>query len=159
MKALVSGELTYFMWSFISGILIAVCYDLIKTIYSDKHFCVAVCNICDAIFVLYATVLMIFVLFSVSSGYVRFYDFLGAFGGAVLYKFTLSPLFSALFSKLFDGIFAVFKFFLKILLTPLEFMYKIMYNTISVLFGSPCRKVTSLWHQIPHLRKLGSNNE
>lgn len=159
MKALVSGELTFFVWSFFSGVLIAVCYDLIKTIYSDKHFCVTVCNICDAIFVLYASAIMIFVLFSVSGGYVRFYEFFGAFVGALLYKITLSPLLSSLFSKIFDGIFAVFKFFLKILLTPLRFMYKIMYNTISVMFGSMCRKSTALRHKMPHFKKIGSNYE
>lgn len=149
MKALVSGELTVFLWSFLSGVIIAICYDLIKTIYSDKHFCVAVCNICDAVFVLYAAALMIFVLFSVSGGYVRFYEFFGAFIGALLYKVTLSRFISSLFHIFFDGIFAVFKFFLKILLTPLKFMYKIMYNTISVLFGAAFRKVIAFFRREP----------
>ena len=148
MKALVSGELTVFLWSVLCGVLIAICYDLIKIIYSDEHFCVAVCNICDGIFVLYASAIMIFVLFSVSGGYVRFYEFFGAFLGAFLYKITLSSLLSSVFRKIFDAIFTVFKFFLKILLTPLEFMYKIIYNTISVMCGRVCRKYPALCRKI-----------
>ena len=140
MKALVSGELTVFFWSFLCGILIAVCYDLTKTIYQDKYFCITVCNICDTLFILYASAVMIFVLFSVSGGYIRFYEFFGAFIGSILYKITLSRLITSIFVKIFNGIFIVFKFFLKILLTPLEFMYKIIYNTVGVLFCNTFKK-------------------
>lgn len=138
MKALVSGELSAFLWSCLCGVVIAMLYDLIKTTYKKEHFSLTVCNICDGLFVICACAIMIFVLFTVSNGYVRSYEFLGAFLGGILYKITLSLHISRLFSFIIDSFFAVFNFFLKILLTPLQFMYKIIYNTISVFFRSLC---------------------
>lgn len=140
MKALVSGELTVFMWSFLCGIVITVFYDLIKCIYANESYSVTVYNVCDAVFVICACAFMIFVLFSVSNGYVRSYEFAGAFLGAILYKITLSRFVSAIFYRITEVFFAVFNFFLKILLTPLAFMYKIIHNTISI-FASGMRKL------------------
>lgn len=133
MTAYVSGEVFIFLWSIVSGVVIMVAHDVFSVAVNKESYSILVCNIIDGIFVTCATAIMIFILFNVSYGYIRSYEFIGAFIGGFLYKITLSPFVKIIFSKVFYVFLAVFRFFLKLLLTPIKFMYKIMYNSISVL--------------------------
>lgn len=134
MTSYIDGEIPIFLWSILSGVIIMAVYDIFSIAAHKERYSIFVCNIFDGVFVLSACVIMIFILLSVSNGYIRGFEFIGAFIGALTYKLTLSPIFILIFSKIIEFIFAVFRFFLKILLTPLRFTYKIIYNTISVLF-------------------------
>ena len=108
-------------------------YDLFSVITEQKSKSFFVLNILDGIFVTTVIAIMIFVLFNVSNGYVRAYEFVGAIIGACLYKIALSRLVKCLFTKITEGIFAIFDFFCKLLLTPIKFMYKIMYDIMHKL--------------------------
>jgi len=128
-----SDELVIFLWSVLSGIFIAFTYDIFSIARNTDKFSILVCNICDGVFITCASTIMIFILFSVSNGYVRFFEFAGAFIGGILYKLTLSRIVLTSLKKIIHIFFKLFKVFFKILLTPLKLMYKIIYNTISVL--------------------------
>ncbi len=133
MVSYTSGEISIFMWSILCGAIIMTAYDVFCIFTNQDTYSVLVCNIFDALFITCASSIMIFIMLSVSNGYIRFYEFLGAFIGAFFYKCTLSRLFKPLFYRIIYGFFAIFQLFFKILLTPIRFMYKIMYNSISVL--------------------------
>ena len=135
MVSYINGEVTFFLWSILCGAVIMVAYDVFSIFTNAENYSILVCNIFDALFVTCACTIMIFIMLSVSNGYIRSYEFIGAFIGAFLYKCTLSRLLKALFSRVVYGIFAIFQLFFKILLTPIKFMYKIMYNSISMLCG------------------------
>lgn len=134
MTSYIDGEIPVFLWSILSGAVIMAVYDIFSIAANKEKYSIFVCNIFDGVFVLCASLIMIFILLNVSNGYIRGFEFVGAFIGAFLYKLTISPFFILVFSKIIEFILGVFRFFLKILLTPLEFTYKIIYNTISVLF-------------------------
>ncbi len=154
MVAYTSGEIPIFLWSILSGAVIMMTYDVFSVASDKEKFSILVCNIFDGIFVFSACAIMIFILLSVSNGYIRGFEFVGAFIGGFLYKITLSPLFQIIFSKIIEIFLTIFRFFLKILLTPIRFMYKIIYNSIGVFgkassrFFSPvfarCRRIFSL---------------
>jgi hypothetical protein len=135
MVAYVSDEVYIFLWSIVTGIVIMLGYDFLCAATSRQKYSIVVCNIVDGVFVTCASALMIFVLLAVSNGYVRSYEFIGAFIGGFLYKISLGIFAKKVFIKITDVIYAVFEFFFKILLTPLNFMYKIICNILSVLCG------------------------
>lgn len=148
MTSYVDGEMLIFLWSLLTGVIIMTVYDFFSVFTSGNDLSVFVLNIFDGVFVVCATTLLLFVFLNVSNGYIRSYEFIGALIGGILYKITLSKLIKALFCKIFSVIFTIFDFFCKILLTPIKFTYKIIYNIIRV----SSRAVTKVFS--PLLRKL-----
>lgn len=148
MTSYVDGEMLIFLWSLLTGVIIMTVYDFFSVFTSGNDLSVFVLNIFDGVFVVCATTLLLFVFLNVSNGYIRSYEFIGALIGGILYKITISKLIKALFCKIFSVIFTIFDFFCKILLTPIKFTYKIIYNIIRV----SSRAVTKVFS--PLLRKL-----
>lgn len=151
----ISQEVEIFIWSALSGVIIMMIYDVFSLTRSTHCFSVLVCNICDGVFVVTAATVMTFVIFSVSNGYVRSYEFIGAALGGVLYKITVSRYISFIIRKSARITYTVFTKIFKILLTPLRFMYKIICSIIGVLYRvagrllSPVRaRVGSSFHTI-----------
>ena len=150
----VTAEAQIFLWSVLCGMIIMVIYD----IFSATGRCsvsVLVCSICDGVFTVVSAAVMIFVIFSVANGYVRTYEFIGAFLGGALYKITLGRFMSSFILKIINIILLVFSKIFKFLLTPVRFMYKIIYSTIGVmcksvqkvLFGAK-KKLGNIFHTI-----------
>lgn len=133
MTSYVNGEIMIFLWSILCGAVIMVLHDIFCIFTDDENYSILVYNIFDTIFIICACAIMIFIMLNISDGYIRFYEFVGAFIGAFLYKCTLSQLLKFLFSKIICSIFSIFQLFLKILLTPLKFMYKIICDCINML--------------------------
>ncbi len=140
-----TDECYIFLYSCLSGALICFFYDLVFLALRQKKCSLFVLNICDGICVIVACAIMLFVTFSVSQGIVRAYEFFGALLGAVFYKLTLSRLFCFILCKMIDGILIFFKVFLKILLTPLKFMYKMINKCIKGLLCPIVRPVKKLF--------------
>ncbi len=135
-----TDEVSIFLYSCLAGMIILFFYDILSLAGKRQECSLFFVNICDSIFVIVACVIMVFILFTVSNGIVRGFEFVGAALGATLYKLTLSPFIYALLEKLTALITSFFKIFFKILLTPLNFMYKMISKCISVLFR-PIAKV------------------
>lgn len=144
MTSYVDGEILIFLWSLLTGAVLMMMYDLFSIFANSKELSVFVLNVFDGIFVVCATTLTLFVFLNISNGYIRSYEFLGALIGGILYKITLSKLIKALFVKIFFVIFTIFDFFCKILLTPIKFTYKIIYNIIRVSF----RTIAKISHKL-----------
>ena len=128
----VDGEILIFLYSLLTGASVMLLYDFFSSFTGDKKLSILVLNVFDGIFVVCATTLLLFMFLNISNGYIRGYEFVGAVIGGILYKITLSHFIKFLFQKIFAIIFSIFCFFCKILLTPIKFMYKIIYNIISV---------------------------
>ena len=134
MVSYTSGEISIFLWSILCGVIIMIAHDMFSIFTNAENYSILVYNIFDGIFVLCACAIMIFIMLSVSNGYIRSYEFIGAFIGAFFYKITLSKLFKPIFFKITYCFYSLFQLFFKILLTPIKFMYKIMYNSVSGIF-------------------------
>lgn len=134
MAASISKEAFIFLCSAAGGGVIFFIYDLFRVVRKNTGGGTLFLHIQDGVFWLIAFGVMFFIIFSVNNGGVRFYEILGAVLGAALY----GSLFSALVQKGIDKILvffaAVFKVFLKILLTPLYFAYNILYRYICLVF-------------------------
>lgn len=134
MASSITDEIVIFLYSCLSGILIMFFYDVLSVAKRKKSAGVFIVNICDGIFIVVSSAIMMFIIFSTSRGIVRGFEFLGAASGAVLYKFTISRFILLALTHFVRIISSFFNFFLKILLTPIKFMYKMINKCIVVLF-------------------------
>ncbi len=153
----ISQEVEVFFWSVLCGAVIISLYDIFSLARKTGDFSILVCNICDGIFVLCASSVMIFVIFCVSNGYVRAYEFFGALIGGLLYKILLSRYITFVMQKILYFFYLFFTKIFKLLLTPIRFMYKIICSIIGFLckvidkFLSPIKNKATL--SIHTLRK------
>ncbi len=145
-----SQEAEIFIWSVICGVVIMIIYDFFS-VPRKSHFSVLTCNVFDSSFVIIATGIMFFVIFSVANGCVRAYEFIGAFLGGILYKLTLGKVMPMVFYKIIRVISLFFWKIFNFLLTPIKFMYKIIYSIIGVL----CRGVRKITSTTLSLKNIG----
>jgi hypothetical protein len=125
----ITEEMLIFLYACLTGALIMLFHDILS-VTQRKNCPLLIINLCDGIFIAVACVLMIVINLSISNGIVRAYEFVGVFLGAVLYKLLFSRLICFLLRKIIAGFTSFFKVFFKILLTPLNFMYKIINKCI-----------------------------
>ncbi len=129
----VSKEAFVFLCSALSGVVIFFVYDLFRLLRKKSGAGTFFVHIQDGMFWLIAFLIMFFVVFFVNNGILRMYEILGASLGALIYGFALSGWVLKLLEKMVDLFSRIFKFFLKILLTPLYFAYNILYRYICLL--------------------------
>ena len=151
----ISREVTIFLWSVLCGAVIMMMYDIFSLARKTGGFSILVCNICDGLFVLCASGIMIFVVFCVSNGYVRAYEFIGAAIGGILYKILPSRYITFIMQKILLFFYSFFAKISKILLTPIGFMYKIicsiiglLYKMLTKLFAPLCNKASMHLHTL-----------
>lgn len=126
-------EVRIFLYSCLTGLLIMLFYDIFSVVRKKKCCSLLLINVCDGMFIITACALMMFINMTVSNGIVRGYEFCGAFLGAIIYKLILCRPISFLLTKIIAFITTVFQLFFKIVLTPIQFMYKMIYKCMVVL--------------------------
>ena len=134
MEFSIAQEAYVFLASALCGVFISIIYDILRIVRSYVKTTHAVTNTQDLVFWCIALVIMFFTVFHTNHGYVRWYEFLGVFLGAILYFLTLSKAFCIVIKKIIDIFFKIFVFFCKNLLTPLVFTYNIIYKSILFIF-------------------------
>lgn len=135
MEFSVTQEVYVFLSSVLSGMFICVVYDLLRVMRSYTKTTHAITDIQDIIFWCIAIIIMFFTVFHTNRGAVRWYEFLGALLGSVIYFFALSKVFCIVLKKIINIFLKIFVFFCKILLTPLVFTYNIIYKSILFIFA------------------------
>jgi len=140
MRMSVSLEARIFLLSVLCGGVLVLCYDLFRVVRTKAKTKGAMLHVQDGLFwVLALFILFYFVLF-VNNGRVRFYELAGMILGAVIYALTLSrPIYLGI-CKILESIMKIFSFFLKIILTPLRFMYNIIFGYICFAY-MPVKRV------------------
>ena len=131
----ISNEVFILLYSFMAGIIISFIYDLFRILRKNVHVGILFSNIHDIIFWFLATAVMFFVVFYANNGRLRWYQFLGAFSGSAVYFLTLSKPLIYVLCHTINIFFKIFDFFLKILLTPLKFMYNIICVFLSFIIS------------------------
>ncbi len=132
MEISVAQEIFIFLSSMAAGGAICLLYDLFRVMRLQENVGQMLIHVQDLVFWLLAFGIMFFVVFFVNNGTLRFYEFLGAFSGAFLYEIFLSSRILKLLGFAVTFFSKIFKVFLKILLTPLAFMYNIVYRCICI---------------------------
>jgi len=144
----ISKEVFILLSSSLSGALISVIFDLFKLLRKKAHTGTILSAIHDIVFWIIATAIMFFTVFYVSNGRLRWYQFLGAISGSLLYFLILSRPLSFFLERFFDIFFKFFEFFLKILLTPLKITYNILDVSLSFLISPIVRILKKLIKKI-----------
>lgn len=126
MKPMLSQELYSFFAMMGLGVIIGVIFDLLRALRMAIPKREIFCHITDIIFWVMVAFMTFKTLFIFSDGEIRFFLVISAFLSMILYFLTVSKWVKHLFFKVFYKILNIFKFILKILLTPLEFLYKIL---------------------------------
>lgn len=126
-------ELMIFLSSILTGVILPVFYDILSICTKRQSCHIFVYHILDAIAVAVTCAVLFCMTLSVSRGIIRLFEFSGLLIGAFLYKLLLSKFFCVVFGKITDIFCTFFKLFFKILLTPIEFMYKISIKCINGL--------------------------
>ena len=134
MEISVTREAFVFICSVLCGGLIFLLYDLFRLIRRKTKGDMIVVHVQDGLFWILALCLLFFCVFHVNNGVLRLYEIIGAGLGALLYGLTLSPLVLRLLDQILKTFAKIFKFFCKILLTPLLFAYNIMYRCLCFIF-------------------------
>lgn len=135
----ITFEVFTLLYSTLAGITIAAIYDLFKILRKTTKAGIFFSAITDIVFWILATAIMFFVIFNVNNGKLRWYQFFGAFSGGIIWFLLFSRPFIFLICRFIDIFFKIFEFFLKILLTPLKFMYNIIYVSLSFVFSPVLR--------------------
>lgn len=140
MEFSVSHEAYVFLCSAICGMFLGILYDVFRTVRRKCSDFSVLGDLQDILFWTFAAIIMLAVIFFANNGKVRWYEFLGVFLGMNIYIFTLSRIFLSVFGFILDIFLKIFKLFFKILLTPLVFLYNIVFRWI-ILFFKPFYKM------------------
>lgn len=121
MKMNIYTDVIAFLASVLSGGLCGILFDILRVFTSNQKKQTLV-HIFDFIFVLLTSFSIFSVFWVYTSFKLRLYMFFGIFLGLVLYFLLFSTLFTIILKKILK----LFGFIFKILLTPTQFLYKIL---------------------------------
>ena len=121
-----SKELLIFLSFFICGALCAAIFDFFRAIRKNIKMNTAFVLISDVLFWILVTSISAFCVFFINGGLLRTFVICAFIIGVILYFFTFGRIIFPLFCKIIGIICHFIDLFLKILLTPLKFSYKII---------------------------------
>lgn len=119
-------EVVFFFAMTACGALISLLLDIFRAFRITVKPCTAAVALSDVLFCASAMFIILACVWNLNSGIFRFYEIVGMLLGAILYFSTLSKWILRIFIFIFEKILKLGKIILKILLTPLSFLYKIL---------------------------------
>lgn len=118
MSQFLSGQLGIFLMCIAGGIIISLLYDIFRALRKSIKTADIVTYIEDIIFWILVGGFLIYLIFILNDGNIRFFIFVGLILGGILYHFTLSKFFMKITVK-------IFTFLKKILLAPIRLIFKL----------------------------------
>ena len=132
----INSELYSFFVTLVGVFICCMLYDVFSVFIREFRLKKIYCAVVDCIFWMVSALILWLSLFEAGGGAARIYQIAGGFLTAVLYFLTVSRLNRVILKK----IYGLLKLFFKILLTPVRFLYTILYRAVSaVLTGAACK--------------------
>ena len=122
MENSITSQAYLFVICFLCGVIIGIFFDIFRILRKSFKTPDLVTYIEDIIFGIITGVFLIFILFVLNNGQLRFYIFFGLALGIILYLITLS------------------KIFIKINVTVITTIKKIIIKILTIIFY-PCKKI------------------
>lgn len=126
MEVSTAQEWQFFLWSLLTGGILALLYDFLRIsrkMIPTKDFVV---NVEDILFCVLMAVVLFAAAFLKNEGKIRWQGFIGSFAGFAIYRLTVRNMFVN-GSVLFMGwLLKILFFILKIILFPVMIVYKIL---------------------------------
>lgn len=118
------SQIGIFLIYLISGVLICLLYDIFRAIRKTVKTPDIVTYMEDAVFWIIVAVFLIYLIFILNSGEIRFFMFLAICLGGIAYYFTLSKYFMKFSVHILTFIKVIIKKIITILLIPLKLFLK-----------------------------------
>lgn len=125
MSTFLNSQIGIFLIYFIAGVLICLLYDIFRALRKTVKTPDFVTNIEDIIFWIFVAIFLIYLIFIVSSGKIRFFMFVAICSGGIGYYFTLSKYFMNISVHILSVFKIIVKKIINILIIPLRVFLKI----------------------------------
>lgn len=118
------GEVTFFLHSFLMGIIITFLYDgflILRRLIRHSNLLI---SLEDMLFWIACAIGVFYMLYEENNGILRWFAVFGATLGMIAYKKSVSPLVVRSVSMLIERIFHILFCILRFLLRPVRFLYR-----------------------------------
>lgn len=152
MKISVTHELVVFLSVTLLGIAEGILFDIFRAVRKNISDSFLAVGISDAVYWLFAVSLFSAAMLRLNNGELRGYVFIGLGLGLLFHFLLFSNLIISIVTEIFLFFLKIFKIFLKILLTPTHFLYKMVVVPIYTFFKACIGKISNV-------RKSGRRND
>ena len=125
MSTFFNSQIGIFLIYLIAGVLICLLYDIFRALRKTVKTPDLVTYIEDTIFWILVAIFLIYLIFVLSSGEIRFFMFIAICLGGIVYYFTLSKYFMNISVHILTFVKIIVKKLLSILLIPLKLFLRI----------------------------------
>lgn len=155
MKISITHELIVFLSMTALGLFEGFVFDVFRVVRKNISKTFWKVSITDVVYWFVSGAIFAAAVWKVTNGELRAYMFLGIGLGLIFHFLLLSDLIISIITKIFTLFLKIFKFFLKILLTPTQFLYKMVLKPIIIFLK---RKIGCV-SKIRNMRKSGIRND
>ncbi len=110
----------------LTGFFMSLCYDILRAIRRAISFNMVFIWISDFLYWIFVCISVAYVMLVTDDGIISAYEICGIIIGGYFYYITISKYTVKLLSIVFKKIIKIICLFLKIVLTPIRFLYKIL---------------------------------
>lgn len=139
MEVSVSNQLYVFLVMVAAGAAAGAVFDIFRIIRRTFRTGMLTTSLSDILFWLLISAGMFLVMFAVNNAQMRWFEAIGILLGGVVYFLALSRLFMKVIGAVFGFVVKIFLFILKIVLTPLAFLYKMIKRPFVWVFTKTAR--------------------
>ena len=156
MQDFFSNQFGLFLMYISTGILISLLFDIFRASRRTIKTSDIVTYIEDIIFWILATLLLLYITFILNSGNIRLFNFIGLALGGILYYFTVSKYFIKIMVTILNFTKKVFIKIFSFILIPLKLFLKFNKKLFCVICIN-LQKVTNIFNKIPKITKNKKN--
>lgn len=158
MENIVLTQLYSFLIYLISGILIGIFFDIFRILRKSFHTPDFITYIEDIVFWVFTGLFLLFVLFFIGNGEIRFYNIIAILCGTIIYLLTISKYFINISVYIVTFIKNIIYKIIKILLYPINIILKIFKKIFSpfTFFVINTKKI--LYNNVKKIKTKEKNN-
>lgn len=128
-----TSELGYMFWSILCGVLMTIAYDFLRARRREKNVPAILIYLEDAAWFAALGIILYILAFKENSGMVRWYSFLGAGLGALIYKILFGDRVMQLLRKVYCRFVSAVCFVIKVILLPVNLILGAVRKPIHVV--------------------------
>ena len=156
MQDFFSNQFGLFLMYISTGILISLLFDIFRASRRTIKTSDIVTYIEDIIFWILATLLLLYITFILNSGNIRLFNFIGLALGGILYYFTVSKYFIKIMVTILNFTKKVFLKIFSFIFIPLKLFLKFNKKLFCVICIN-LQKVTNIFNKIPKITRNKKN--
>ena len=137
-------DLDYFLWSFLCGAVLALSYDVIRTMRRVSKRSVFGINAEDMLFMFFAGALMFYIAYTKNSGRLRWHGFLGTAGGFFAFRIIFKDRIVKCMIFIYEAFAVLLTKIIKIIMLPVRLVCKMISKPLTVIGWYSRRKISAV---------------